>query len=47
MNDIQIAQGVKVAGWVGIAAMSLWVVLRAWLDRGRKPEEIGENWTQP
>lgn len=44
MRDLQIAQGVKIAGWIGIGAMCVFVAWLAFQDRGRKLEEIGTNW---
>ena len=42
-HDTQIADAIKVAAWAGIAAACLWVVWRAWSDRGRVEEPEGLN----
>ena len=47
MRDEQIARSVQFAGWIGIGAMCVWVLWRAYRDRGRAPEEIGANWPMP
>ena len=47
MRDEQIAQTVQIAGWIGIGAMCVWVLWRAYRDRGRAPKEIGANWPMP
>ena len=33
--DTRIAAALKLAGWIGIAAVCTWVLWRAWQDRGR------------
>lgn len=39
--DTRIAAGLKLVAWVGIAAVSAWVLWRAWLDRRRPLEQPG------
>ena len=47
MHDVQIAQGVKIAGWTGIVAMCAFVIWQALQNRGRKAQEIGADWPMP
>jgi len=35
--DVRIAAALKLAGWIGIAGVCVWVLWRAWQDRHRVP----------